>query len=703
MAKEPISKQVEKDHKEIRFSLNGLELKEEDGEFYSYGFVATTHPDRSADPNLGVDGDILSKEVLEQILSAINDGVAPINSIGSSRAVSLQHDWIKEGNPDLEPAGMICPPAELKQTDDGHWGVYVKVHHNKTHPQFEDIKYKVENGYFPGYSIEYAPGESTNVQMGDKVFRFLKTISTYVGHAFASARKIANPSALITSFGYKEIESNLNSKEDGNMEEEQKIEETPVVEPIVETPIVEEAKEEPKEEKEKEEAPKVTEEVKEEAVEEKEVKSETPKLDVKEVAEKVIDSKEFKETLESLKVESKTLKTKGEAPMNVSIKEMKEAFAKGDLISAKEAALNSVDNFDELFAKTLADPVSYTAGLKSNLNVKVSGKGLKADIAIKDTLVVGDNASSYTQSNVEFADVFAPGIIDTFNNQTNLFGFLKKEQHIGGNYYQWKMVTNKDPNSVDTFVAQTDVSITKNFATKLNYQTPLKIARRGVSVSDFIKRYSARSLGDLFALEVELQMSEMMNDVNAALFAEMADGTGNAPLGLEAVADSAGNTTLYGYSRSTANRLSPDAAGNTYTAVGGSLTEVVIRTKVTNLEKEGTRFGNIAIVASPAVRDYLFNLLDGNRRFNTTEVLFGFNKANVPSYDGTPIIVDSDCNEDALYVIDTKEDVIVIGMAPGMTSLAKVGAATEAYVQMDFAHVYKQPRRIGMLDTLSGP
>ena len=687
--------------KEIKYSLNGLEFKEEDGEFYSYGFVATTHPDRASDPALGVDGDILSKEVLQQIVDAINNGVAPINSMGSSRAVSLQHDWIKEKNPDLEPAGMICPPAELKQTDDGHWGVYVKTHHNKKHPEFENIKYKVEHGYFPGYSIEYAPGEYSKVKMGEQVFRFLKTISTYVGHAFASARKIANPAALITSFGYKEIESNLNSKEDINMEEEQvKAEETPIVKPVAVEPVVEEAKEELKAEKIKVEAPK-TEEVKGAAVEEKEVKTETPELDVKELAAKVIESKEFKESLETLKVENKTLKTKGEAPMNVSIKEMKEAFAKGDLISAKEAALNSVDSFGELFAKTIADPASYTAGLKSNLNVKVSGKGIKANIEVKDTLVVGDNASSYTQSNVEFADVFAPGIIDTFNNQTNLFGFLKKEAHVGGNYYQWKMVTNKDPNSVNTFVGQADVTITKNFSSKANYQTPLKIARRGISVSDFMIRYSARSLGDLFALEVELQMTEMMNDVNAALFAEVADGTGNSPLGLEAVADSAGNTTLYGETRSTANRLAPDAAGNTYTAVGGAITEAYMRAKMSNLETEGVRFGDIAIVASPTTRDYLFNLLDGNRRFNTTEATFGFNKANVPSYDGRPIIVDSDCNSDAIYFIDTQSDVIVVGMAPSMTNLAKVGAAVEAYVQMDFAHVYKQPRRIGMLDTVT--
>ena len=768
--------------KEIRVTTRGIELKEEDGEFYSYGFIATTHPDRAADPELGVDGDILSKEVLQQITDAINNSVAPIDSIGSTRTVSLQHDWVKENNPDLEPAGMVVPPAELKQMDGGNWGVYVKVHHNKSHPQFEDIKYKVEHGYLPGYSIEYMPGESTTVSIGDKIFRFLKSISTYVGHAFASARKIANPSALITEFGYKEIEmeaekkesvsnfesvrkkkgmsvgefyavprdppsssklpiydaahvraamarfnqvqglsasekksarskilraakkfgievSNFSKESDLNMEEEtmetkeEEVVEQPKPEEKVEEAKQEDATVEKEEEKKEEESPV---EKEDEKVEEKEVK-----VDTKEIVSQVLESKEFKESIDSLKVETKTLKTKGEQRMDINIKEMKEAFVKGDLVSAKEAALRYASEND-IFTKAVNDPANYTRGFKSNLDIKVSGKGLKA-VEMKDTLVVGDNPSSFTQSNVEFADVFAPGIIDTFNNQTNLFGFLGKEQHIGGNYYQWKMVTTRDPSSNSTFVAQDDVTVKKNFATKLNYQTPLKIARRGVSVSDFMIRYSAKSLPDLFGLELDLQMKELLKDVNKALFAEIADGTGTSPLGLEAVADSAGNTTLYGLTRSTANRLSPDSAGDTYTAVGGNLTEALIRAKVKQLEVEGSRFGDIAILASPASRDYLFNLLDGNRRFNTTEASFGFSKANVPSYDGTPVIVDSDCNADAIYVIDTSTDVIVVGMSPQLTNLAKVGAATEAYLQMDFAHVYKQPRKIGMLDTLSGP
>jgi hypothetical protein len=665
-----------------------LKYKEVDGEFYSEGFVATTHPDRAADSETGVEGDVLSKEAISQIVEFINSGVATINGIGSTRTVSVQHDWIKVGNPDLEPAGMVVPPAELREMPGGHWGAHVKVHHNKAHPLYEEIKYKVEHGYFPGFSIEYVPGEFSKVSVQGKVFRFLKSIKDYVGHAFASARKIANPSAVITGFGYKELVEGVVSEE--KVEETQMETKEEVIEKPVETPVQVEEKPEEK----PAEAP----------VEEKTIEK-APVVNVKELAKEILESKEFKESVESLKVESKVLKQKGETNMSINIKEMNDALVKGDLISAKEAAIAYADE-NELVLKAFkeAEKSGYV-GFNSNLNVKVSGKGLKivGGLQFKDTLVVGDNPSTYTQANVELADVFAPGIIDTFNNQTNFFGFLRKEQHIGGSHYQWKMVTDKDPQGNDTFVAQTDITVKKNFATKFNYQTPLKIARRGVSVSDFINRYSARSLGDLFALELDLQMKEMLNDVNAALFAEVADGAGNAPLGLEAVADSAGNTTLYGLTRSTANRLAPDAAGDTYTAVGGSLVEATLRLKMSGLEAAGVRYQDMAIIAHPTTRDYLMNLLDGNRRFMTVEAQFGFTKKTQAAFDGVPIIVDADCNSDAIYIIDTSSDVIVVGMPPTIVNLAKVGAGVEAYVQMDFAHVYKEPRKISMLDTLSGP
>ena len=701
----PKSQEIKGSKNIFRPSNQKLIIKEEDGEFYSEGFVATTHPDRAYDSELGVDGDILSKEAIMQIVDFINSGSASTDDVGSPLMVSKQHDWVKANDASLEPAGIVIPPAVFKETGDGHYGAYVKVHHNKYHPDFAQIKDYVEQGYYPGYSIEFVPGNTEMVTLKDKAFRFVKDVKNYVGHAFASARLIANPMALIQGFGYKEIQDgvkNQNNLEvdrmDENKEEVQKsVEEKQekVEEPVVEKPVEPEAKP-----------------VEPEAEKSEEPESKEVKVDVKEFVKQLKESGEFKALVSEQQIEKKTLNTGvGGTKMDVNIKEMNDGISKLSykendpvLADVKEFASRYIDEHD-LITKALEDPANYTRGFKYNVKMRCVGKGMKivGGLSVKGTLGTGDNTSPYTQADVELADVFAPGIIDTFNNQTNLFGFLRKEQHPGGSHYQWKMVTNKDPESNATFVDENDVSILKNYASKENYQTPLKIARRGISVTDFLNRYSARALGDLFQIEINLQMLELMNDVNAALFAEVADGTNTHPLGLEAVADATGNGTLYAKSRSTANRLSPATATDTYEAIGGDLTEAKLRAHITSLEIAGVRQGDIAIIANPRTRDFLFNLMDGVRRFNSIEASFGFNKKMVPLFDSYPMIVDSDCNTDAIYVIDQSSDVIVMAMEPRITQLAKISAATEAYIEMDFAHVYKEPRKISMLDTLSGP
>lgn len=768
-------------NKEIQYTVSPISIKEEGGEFYSEGFIATTHPDRARDQKEGFVGDILSVESLKQIVNFINNSVATIKNIGSTRTVSERHDWIMANDPNLEPAGMAVPPAELREMDGGNYGVWVKTHHNKEHPDYKSIIYKVQNGYYPGYSIEYEMGDYSPIEYDGQRFRFLKSIKNFLGYAFASARRIANPMALVSAYSYKEVQELVDSKEDKeaiNMAEEEKQpvenEQAEAQPSEPEQPEQPEQKEvpnedEPVEEKKDEEVEseedipenkevsddgsekiqiikekmkkgvKLNEEEykmvesylssgqattspddvpssKEAEDEEQEGEEETPKVSAKEVADQIISNDNFKKEIENVQPVKKVKHSEEMSMENINIKQMNEAIQGGLNIKenirkytvAAEEALYESKAVKEAFA----DVERYgNRQLNSNLRVKAVDKGLlvSGNIKVKGTLGSGAavNASTYTQDDVEFADVFAPGIIDTFNNQTNLFGFLKKESHTAGagSFYQWKMITDQDPETVSTFVGQGDTSISKTYSAKDNYQTPLKIARRGVSVTDFIQRYSAKSLGDLFRLELDVQMKKMMNDVDAALFAEVADGTGNAPLGLEAVADSVGNTTLYGLTRSTANRLSPDTAADTYEAIAGDLTEGKLRSKITYLRSEGSILDDLAIVAHPTSYGYLLNLLDGNRRFMTTGATFGFNQKMVAQFDGLPVIVDHNCPSDALFVIDSSQDAcaIVIGQEPKIISLAKVGAATEAYVQMDFAFVYKQPRRISMLDTLSGP
>jgi len=674
-----------------RVCRNKILVKSEGEDVVVTGLIATTHPDRV--------GDILSVNALTQMVSAINDESAVAGDQGSTRSVSMNHDWIYENDATLDEAAFMKPTARIVNLENGHKGVEVDAVINKYYKGDmtpEEIMFRVEKGNLGGFSIEFNQDDNSTkeVEYEGNTYNFIEAISDFAGVGFARSRLIANPHAVI----YKEIESlvqKIPNKEVGKMSEEEVKPEAPEEE----APAEEEAKEEVAPEPEPEAAHE------EEAVEEEEPEapeSKEVKVDVKEVVKEIQGTKEYKAALDQIEVKQRVIKSEGKQ-MNLRVKEMADALEKGDTMSFKESAARYIDE-EDVISKTLSDP-SSAHQLKSNLIVKCEGKGMRivGGLQVKGTLDTASNASTYTQAPVEFADLFAPGIIDTFNNQVNFWGFLRKESHVGGISYQWKMIINKDPDSNSTFVDRDDTSVLKNFSDKNNYQTPLKVARRGVSVTDFTLRYSAPSLGDLFQLEVDLQMKEMLNDVDAALFAEMADGTGNDPLGLEAVADSAGNTTLYGFTRGTGNRLSPDTAADTYEAIGGNLTEARLRASLAYLETEGTMKQNMAIIAHPTTRDYLLNLMDGQRRFATTEAAFGFNKIPTTSFDGIPVIVDHNCNEDALYIIDTEADVIVMGMEPKLVSLAKVGAATEAYLEMHFAHVYKQPRRISMLDTLSGP
>ncbi len=170
----------------ILYSNQKIQFKEDKDEFYSEGFVATNHQDRV--------GDILSDNALQKIADNINNQFRP-----EAGAVSNRHDYLKQQDPNLPLAGKAIS-ADLRNTEDGHKGVYVETHHHKFHPEFEEIKYNVEKGYYPGYSIEFETLADREVPTG----RIIDDLDL-VGYGFANSRMIANPHAQIVDYGYKEL------------------------------------------------------------------------------------------------------------------------------------------------------------------------------------------------------------------------------------------------------------------------------------------------------------------------------------------------------------------------------------------------------------------------------------------------------------------------------------------------------------------
>jgi len=674
--------------------LIGLKIKEDGDQLLVEGFAATTHPDR--------ENDILSLRALEQMRDWINSEDSAGGQQGSFRSVSLYHDWINEEDPTLDEAAFLRPTAEIVQLENSHYGLKVQADINKFYRGDmtpEEIKYRAEKHGIAGFSIEYDTDEehSKILNHGGNQFRWIDELTEFGGLGFAGARMIANPKAVI----FKEIEKK--AMEARAMKKEEIVEKKAPLpskeEDAGKENLASETKETVVENKDGAVETKV--EPAKEQVSEKEIKSET-KISHKEIVE------DFKQAVrDELNVKSKSIKTNKEAEemdaIPLSIKEMNAALrtkeGKMDVLAFKEAASMYFRENPKL------DIQFKTTGIHLQTTLKVKCDGTKLRIVsqlgtkmqTKDTLDTTTNTeATYGISIVEFADVFLPSVIDTFNQLTNLFGALGKRDMLdGGNQYGWRITTDQ---STGLSVDPDDVTIIKEPVAKEKLRTGIKEYRVGVSVTDYVLHHSRGEIGDLFMIEVEKRTRDLMKDINGDLFTEQVE-TNNQILGLEAVADSAGNTTLYGKTRSTANRLSPDAAGDTYNAVGGALTLDLIRDAARLVEVEGARRENLRYIVNPTQRDNLFGLTDDAQRFLNTSPQFGF--AGTPVFDGIPVIVDPDCQNDAVFCVDFESYYVVVSRAPQLIGLAKVGAAEEAYVSIYFAVIYEQPRRIHMLDTLT--
>jgi len=213
-------------HKETKLCLTPFEYKEEKDRFISEGFIATTHPDRARDPNGRWKGDIITEEMIDKIVDTINNNTMP-----EAKYCSYRHDWIKQDNPSLPPAG-IAMSAEKRETGDGHYGAWVTTEHLKTFPDYDTLVYDIEHKVIPGYSIEYNTKDFDLINVNGDPYRLLKEFDFY-GYGFANARLQSNPKATITSYSYKELKELINKSkmEELKMQKAEKKEEDVPSEP----------------------------------------------------------------------------------------------------------------------------------------------------------------------------------------------------------------------------------------------------------------------------------------------------------------------------------------------------------------------------------------------------------------------------------------------------------------------------------------
>ena len=681
--------------KELKFNASKIKLKEEEKEFKSEGFIATTHPDRAEDSELGVAGDILSEGVIDKIVDVLND---PINSgHPEAKQVSYRHDWLKEDNPSLPPAG-VNTSVEKRQTDDGHWGAYVNTDHNKNFPEKDNLVYDIEKGIIPGYSIEYASTDDEIVEHDGENYRFIKDIDFY-GYGFANGRMIANPQAAIVAAGYKEMVSSFKkTKPEGKMKqtkEEKPAEEAPAEEKTEAQP--ETPKETPKEEI-KEETPK--EEPKEEPKDEaKEMATKVAKIALKEIADAKIKA-EIKETKPEGGPALETGKKIEEKETKVEFKEYKDTFSREiprDLSYKERSYLRSVKTADlwsasgrlhtqlkEKGAKFLPGIQSEESGTSFEIKEnRIQYKGLAVE-----TNYVGAQTTypailnNYEQTPAELNDIYGPAIINQMNDEVATWNKLTKVDGSSMSAIRIRARTN---------VVAGDETSPQNFGSTPNFNG--NVTRRKYNAW-FVTRYAdvkvedeeiqlakaTGGVGDIFAIEIRDRTKDLLTQVNKDLLT--GDNTHptaeNVSYRFQNLIRTSGD--LYG-------KTVTDTKDNKLAAAGvddmssAPITLKKLREMIDASLDNGASVNDLAFFGSRTQRTKIVTLIQALQRTVPTSGRVGFEEQIVID-QGVPYFPDKDADTDDIYLIDTVKTKVTIKVAPTFVEFAKVSLHRKGIVWM---------------------
>ena len=711
-----------------------VKKKEVDEESEVYTFVgANTLPDRVPEQSKSgdvVDGEILSRNVLEKIAGYINDESKFGGEFGSYRTVSLFHDRVYSGDYTLEEAGFVVPGSAMVREMGSHPGNYemlVDVEVNKhyvpkQYPDYtpEKISYKIEKGAL-GLSIEYdnKPHQERVVEFEGKKYNYVFDTDDFRGFGFARPNLIGNPSAVRVKEILLSEELNKNKKGDTTMDETKVKElETQLAASNAKIKELEEAKEKAEESKDTEkvgELDKKVEEVKKE-VEEQEAKVKEMKLQMDASATKIKESIEL--AFSGLKFNAPP-KTK-EDNRNAKVKEI---YADMNFVETKELSDDFIDQNGAKIKEMMAlGGQGFSFEKYQTLAVKCKGSSMVVVPTPKTKDVLDSDSmaeSTFYQTNAMFADRYVAGITETFLREDSLLRAVNKEQHIGGNdKYQWRIwvdfatVTGDSTFAVDPTV--TSVGRTVRKFEKM--ETPIREYRDGVEVTDFTQHHSMAAVGDLLGIELQRAAEAVTDSMSSDLFKPKVENT-TAWVGFNGLigyADSSTYSVLYGKTRSAANRLFDATTANTYVSTAEAISVSVVRSGYEKVLAHGSDIGSLAIAMHPTQMRRLWDTEDAAIRNNILTMAgappsFGFSRSVIPHIDGIPVIRDYRCESsaaaaDMFAVIDmspSKGLNLIVSKPLGARGLAKVGTSESAYVSFWGCSVYKSPRNIFVHDSLT--
>jgi len=658
--------------KKERFSIvTGYEFKQIGNKKIPKGYIATTHLDSGfydSDRNVYV-RDRIAKETLDKWAEEINAGNPRANKM------SVNHNRIPH------VAGKIIE-AEVLPLPGGEYGLFGLTPIDETREDAPQIDYRINNGFLDSYSIEfstknpvtheYFPNAVTEYERDGYIERVLNTGTILEGATFAS--QPMNENAIMI----KEIKINKITEDNYKME---KKENTNVDEKATEV-------------KEKVEVKELSAQDAELIAYAKEMKEKEAKA--KQISEmKELVMAEVKESLKTIKVENKTMnngENKG-SDKDVEIKELveyKEMF--------KPESKLSIDAQLRIAGK-MADKIgAFKVSTKSINRTKSGGYDMSIkDLSTKSNRVIGiemkglglttnDNAL-YNLSAAELSDVYDPIINNILNQKTTTWNLLAKEDWSGRNS---NMVTFKVKTAANsTAGAYTGNAINLGNGTRLKYQTKMKKYSVGFEVDGDMDAVS-----DGLQIEIASSTEDLMAVLNLALFAEVGLETAAGVIGFEYITDQAGNTTLYGETRSQANGLASTTTTDNY--INGASADL----SITNLRAakrkivgtEGADASNVIYVSSFVQGDKLRGIYDAAQQHYPTSSRFGFE--GMMSFDGYPFFEDKDCNSDDVFMIDLATHKVAIFVPPTVVMMGIDSDSTKGFIKTYLATFNTAPRRM---------
>jgi len=687
-------------NKSIQCNIGGIEIKSLEDAMTIGGFISTDHLDEGFINTADTQGELLvpeapegahirdrcDLELLNEWGTELNDGVPRANK------VSIQHD---RGDPVVAGVSERGTTSVITLPDGIHHGLYTDSIIDPTHDEFETTKTRLDIGTYDGFSIEFNNANYDLKEMDGYYERTLKTGTTLKGYAIVPrpmneyAMRLKEIDKKLTeqktNLNFKK--DNINTMEDNKMTDNKQETETPV----------------PKEE------------VKSISFTETQMKE---YLDLKKAQEKKADEDkmvafkqaimdEVKELTKDEKVEDKagTIKDADEKKESVEMVQFKEAVGCKRSFKAGSVKYEASIDMQWKAAGKLADSLKLTdGGIKTTRSIEFRKDGFKnfqtngRMLEMKGLGITTNQGSEYYLSAPELQDVFDPVIYNTLNQATTTWGLLNKDDFStkGNNQVQFKVKTAIN-NSLDTSTNgfYTGNAVVTGNGTRLQAQTKFKKQAVGIEVDgDMIAAAKGGPVGDVFALEVASATEDLLSYANIQLFAETGLETGAQPIGFEYITDSAGNTSLYGYTRSAhVGFLNPTSAGDTY--INGNSADVSIgnlRAAKRQAIKLGADKNNLFFVCDHIQGDKFRGIYDAIQRVAPTSSRFGFE--GMLEIDGIPIFEDKDCNDDDWFLIDGATHRLAIWVPPTLEMLGKDSDADKGFIKMYWCAYNLHPIRM---------